>query len=591
MSWIEVIAEFDDSKRKGYTEYDIESKLRSIKTDDNTTEADLLAELMAFGFVEDYPDDSLQWGTYFGPMMVMPDGKGKTSIYPALQLVNETMINYWTERGREAHNPILEARYFGLVYDFQETVIGSKPDHKICRSYVKSLLDIAKYEYIQHEKSVYTKLKRALELSIGLNDGKLIEECKHTILKYEENQIVKRDSPFLGKSFDLLIQQKKIKLSDQEEELIISRLKDSLSSLSQSSKKNANPWQVEQIVRRLAKHYRRKGEFEKIPVVLESARKEYEKIISDTADMQQINWLRQIHSLYAEFNQPEAADEILRKMREVGPEIKDSMHEISHSFDISAEDLKKFCDDMTSGSLEDTLIRFAVHFIPRIEETKKQLLELSENSPLTYMITNQLFDEKGRVLATINPLSEDLNGHLIRQISMNLQFSSIFVRKVIEAIRVKFRLGPKRILNYLEESPLIDVGRISIIGLGVKAYLRNDHITATHLLIPQIEEAMRIIVETGGGAVLRENRAGGYNLKTFDDILRDPIIIRSIGEDLSFYLRVLFTDVRGWNLRNTVSHGIASKEAFNQQTSDRVFHALMCLRLIIKKEGDSETKQ
>jgi len=99
MSWKEVIAEFDDSKRKGFSEHDFESKLRSINTENKSQESELLAELMAFGFVEDYPDDSLQWGTYFGPMMVMPDGEGNTRIYPALQLVNESMINYWIIRG------------------------------------------------------------------------------------------------------------------------------------------------------------------------------------------------------------------------------------------------------------------------------------------------------------------------------------------------------------------------------------------------------------------------------------------------------------------------------------------------------------
>ncbi|MGB0789569.1 MAG: DUF4209 domain-containing protein, partial [Marinirhabdus sp.] len=40
-----------------------------------------------------------------------------------------------------------------------------------------------------------------------------------------------------------------------------------------------------------------------------------------------------------------------------------------------------------------------------------------------------------------------------------------------------------------------------------------------------------------------------FQLKTFDDILRDEIVKQVLGEDIQIYLRVLFTDQRGWNLR------------------------------------------
>jgi hypothetical protein len=95
---------------------------------------------------------------------------------------------------------------------------------------------------------------------------------------------------------------------------------------------------------------------------------------------------------------------------------------------------------------------------------------------------------------------------------------------------------------------------------------------------------MRNLVELAGGNVLKDaKRGGGFQLKTFDEILRDSKLVQVVGEDFATYFRILFTDQRGWNLRNNVFHGLASPSAFNNQTGHRLLHSLLCLGLIRKK--------
>ena len=50
------------------------------------------------------------------------------------------------------------------------------------------------------------------------------------------------------------------------------------------------------------------------------------------------------------------------------------------------------------------------------------------------------------------------------------------------------------------------------------------------------------------------------------------------------YLKILFTDNRGWNLRNDVCHGMIEPELFTKQSADRVLHALLSLGLVRYKE-------
>ncbi len=77
-----------------------------------------------------------------------------------------------------------------------------------------------------------------------------------------------------------------------------------------------------------------------------------------------------------------------------------------------------------------------------------------------------------------------------------------------------------------------------------------------HLLIPQLENACLNIVEDAGGNIYKENKMGGYNIKVLNDILRDPLLINCLGSDAALYFQVLFSDLRGSNLRNEICHGL-----------------------------------
>ena len=142
--------------------------------------------------------------------------------------------------------------------------------------------------------------------------------------------------------------------------------------------------------------------------------------------------------------------------------------------------------------------------------------------------------------------------------------------------------------DYFYQSQVFDEDKKAIIFDGIDAYLRNNHLAAIHLLIPQIEGGFRRLVEHTGGSVLKPSRGGGMHLKTLDELLRDQKIIDVFGEDMSLYFRILLTDQRGWNLRNDVCHGISPAATLQVNISDRVFHVLLCLALVRYKEANNQ---
>src|SRR5690242_14513200 len=91
-----ILESYDDINRKGFDEFEVSSKLKSIAPEKREEiSIELLAEMMAFDFMENYPDRRTGWGTYFGPMMVWSNGDGTSTESPSIKLVTPQILDYW----------------------------------------------------------------------------------------------------------------------------------------------------------------------------------------------------------------------------------------------------------------------------------------------------------------------------------------------------------------------------------------------------------------------------------------------------------------------------------------------------------------
>ena len=223
---------------------------------------------------------------------------------------------------------------------------------------------------------------------------------------------------------------------------------------------------------------------------------------------------------------------------------------------------------------------------PNKEELKVSLLISSRHAPMQFMFGTQLQDRQGRPIANIGSIENDLEGQLVLRISEKLNFDALFLHLILQGGIDRAFLNGQSIRSFLSESAIITENRLNIIEKALEAYFAGDHLSFSHLIIPQIEEAIRNLVEGNGGNI-QKFKNGVFNLRTFDDILRDPIVERVMGDDSQTYFRILFTDPRGWNLRNEVCHGLVEFELFDKQTADRILHALLCLGMIrIRQNGE-----
>lgn len=187
-------------------------------------------------------------------------------------------------------------------------------------------------------------------------------------------------------------------------------------------------------------------------------------------------------------------------------------------------------------------------------------------------------------------IEDDFEGHVVNEMIFEFSTVSAFILGEIFKKIKEQQHSSLDILNFItHESPIINEKNKEIISKAIIAYLQDDYIVFLHLVIPQIEAVFRNLIAYNGGVILNP-KSEAYQFRIMDDLLRDKLLVESIGEDLSLYYRVLLTDSKGWNLRNDICHGIAELSDFDKVKADRVFHALLCLGLIKITEISEEIK-
>lgn len=559
---------FDNIECKGFDESDITTELCSIPETERSI-FENTAELLAFQLVE---GGNNEWGTYYGPVLIKTDN----TCIPPKEMITDEVLKYWEKRINEVSNPILKARYSGLIIDFKRNCNGN-----IRTIHIQSIIDIIEGNFPKYSINGINKLQRAMKLAILSKKTEIIANVKKIIPEYEYKVAKDYDAGIWGRIFLLMLDNIE-EFTQEEKDEYVSRLEQRLNNLTNKNidgkgNERFDPFVIEQAVELLAQYYNKNSDRDNLQRVLIILYDSYKKVTSQFSAMQKQMHLEKLYRMFDSYQFKDKAKEILAELQNSSNNILDEMSKIEVPFKIPQDKFKEYINEMTSGTKEEVLEKFIIQYIPNKEDLEKQLLNTSKNAPLFALCPIQLYDYKGRPISKIGNIEYDLDGNLALHISKTLNFSAVFLHATIQENINKKNFSKENIMHFLQDCPLFENDRQEIISRGIDAYFNNDYLTMLHLLIPQIENAVRNIVELSGHSSLkRQKNNNGFQLKTFEELLGDDAVL-SIGKDFAYYLRIVFTDQRGWNLRNLLCHGIAPMAFFNQMTADRVFHTLICI--------------
>jgi hypothetical protein len=582
MTITEAISRLDNVESMKFTEFDVRRELVRYTEDiDNCYQDELRAEKLAFFFREEPSNIEYNWGTYYGPYG-LEDVKGPTVEVPSLNDITEQTIEYWENRAHDAQNPIIKARYSGLVWDFKRKITGKKPDIRVCRSHINSLIAIADGDYFTYEHEVFTKLKRALCLAISIKDNELIAKAKSSLILFEGRHKSSRLSSTWGHCFDLLVFNKGANLLEEEEIEIIKNLEAHLKELTDEANtvSREDAFLAIRAATRLGKYYNKKKNIEDKRRVVLAIGSAYKRTFASENSFMNFDSLEQMSSLYKSFNFHQELEECLVEIRANGFKMDDQFVTTVRKYTMPREQFDLIIQTTTEGSSSEIFEKIALEFTPNLEIIKQDLWDTAQQDPVAYFFAGfARQDHEGRVIARIGTLDSDPEGHLIWHTGHTMSYQSVLLRKVLEQSIAQGSISKEEILFFINQSELIEDDRIIFFSYALDAFFKEDHFGFLHVIIPQIEHAIRRILVLKKAPDLREVR-GSYYVRTMDDILQDNVVKGVLGEDIAKYFQILFTEDAGWNLRNNVCHGLCLATSFNFAHSDRVLHALLRLCLV-----------
>ena len=130
------------------------------------------------------------------------------------------------------------------------------------------------------------------------------------------------------------------------------------------------------------------------------------------------------------------------------------------------------------------------------------------------------------------------------------------------------RIRHKDLWPFVANNPFIPPDRADIFLQGLLAGFNGDFLTAAHLLLPQVENSIRVLLEMRDVPTTKLPPGHDEPQDVFDlnRVFNEPALYAAVvaifGEDLVFELRGLLVERFGSNLRNRFAHGLMSAGEF-----------------------------
>jgi hypothetical protein len=170
-------------------------------------------------------------------------------------------------------------------------------------------------------------------------------------------------------------------------------------------------------------------------------------------------------------------------------------------FEIDPEPVEKFITGAISVPHPYlALFRLAYGLAPEPEQIAEAIASKSEGVVLHHLIPVSITGDNGLPVSTIDTYEDDKAGRITMEVAREMNLRCGFFLKGAEDWKMKFRLDGINDTPDLYHSPLIAPERIPFFEQGLAAYDAGDYLKAIHLLVPQVENCLRRLLDEPGGA-------------------------------------------------------------------------------------------
>ncbi|MGC0141820.1 DUF4209 domain-containing protein [Pseudactinotalea sp. Z1732] len=183
-----------------------------------------------------------------------------------------------------------------------------------------------------------------------------------------------------------------------------------------------------------------------------------------------------------------------------------------------------------------------------------------------------------------DPASEPSEQEIIDElVSRNHHRIGLVVQTLIapalEVISTEHRFDLAFVESVCRESPTVPIRHAGLWARGIWHGLNGDMPSALSLLVPQIEQMVRLRLKAQGLHTLNIGDNGVETEKALGSLLEMPESKVFLGENLAFELQSVLLEQVGPNLRNEIAHGLVTDAALWGAAS--VYTWWLCLHMVL----------
>ena len=445
-------------------------------------------------------------------------------------------------------------------------------------------------DYCQYEIIAFDYAERALNLAIGFRNHNLQERAVKVYYEAHHRHSGNDLHPGVwGRIFQSLIKHRDY-FRKYEKDLLDEQLSryDRLKKLSleKGDKTDQYSHVLSEQIDLLTDYYHLIGEKEKIEPLLDTMFDAIKTSIPVRGGMWGQGMIQQLQARYRKYGFDKKANQLFVELSDLGGETLSELKSTEYSVPLDRDRINAFLDAALEGTDRDVLLFFLLQYIPKIEEEKRRLRERAEKAPLLDLVSTFTIDSSGNTISRVGVGPDAERQKLYFFMYESMRFTIPFMHLHITKMKEQGKMTTESMMGLIKESELITEDHKEIVRRGLDAYMTEDYLVCCHLLIPQLEAAIRRLFALNGANIMRAKRNPdeGNEYLSLDSLLGSNEAVAYMGEDIANYFRNVLTDQYGWNIRNQVSHGLLATDNFNFGMADRVVHAFLMLGAFKKKD-------
>jgi hypothetical protein len=303
----------------------------------------------------------------------------------------------------------------------------------------------------------------------------------------------------------------------------------------------------------LAVTFAEKAELDTTSLRIEKAQL-FELQAKNTPTMVKRERLKKVLSEYDKANQKEASERLKKEIQDLG-------HPQFTEIETEPIDIKKYVDEtikrISGKNFQESIVELCLLF-PRIPRKEEVFLCVKEKmkSSISMMIPISIFDRDSRVVYEYF-LEEERREYFAIEYATKYRYGLCYyttISPALDVINCDHNFSLNDISELVKDSPFIPKGYKNTFAKGIYYFLQGKIIEASHLLILQIEECLRNLLNQYETTNI-VNEDGSEEFATnIASLLKKCVEQKIFSVDLAWILEIYLIS-KPINLRAYIAHG------------------------------------